>query len=316
MNALLNVALPVFGVIFCGFVAAKLKILGPQSSEALNAFVYYFALPAILFIFVARAPVDRIFYWPFLAAWGGGLAITFTMMALISRFYYRDRLAVLTLRSMNGVFANTGYMGIPLVMAAYGDAAALPAIMATVFLSVVCISVMVALIEYDLRRDARAKYIARDVGVALAKNPMIFPVVIGVMIPLFGLQLPASLSFFFDLLGNAAGPCALFALGMFAAGQSLRAGIAETSLITFTKLIVHPFVTWILATRVFEMDHLWAVVTVLVASLPTGASCFVFAQRYQIFVARTSSATLASTIVSIVTVSTLIALMDTVIPAT
>ncbi|HEY5700602.1 MAG TPA: AEC family transporter [Gammaproteobacteria bacterium] len=316
MNALLNVTLPVFGIILCGYLAAKLKILGPQSSEALNAFVYYFALPAILFVFVARAPIERIFYWPFLAAWGGGLAITFGIMALVSRFYYRDRIAVLTLRSMTSVFANTGYMGIPLVMAAYGDAAALPAIMATVFLSAICISVMVALIEYDLRRDAGATHIARDVGLALAKNPLITPVVIGVMIPVFDLRLPTSVSFFFDLLGNAAGPCALFALGMFAAGQSLRAGIAETSVITGVKLIVHPLVTWFLATRVFEMDHLWAVVTVIMASLPTGASCFVFAQRYQIFVARTSSATLASTMFSIVTVSVLIALMDAVIPAT
>ena len=57
MNALLNITLPVFGIIFCGYLAARLKILGPQSSEALNAFVYYFALPAILFVFVARAPV-------------------------------------------------------------------------------------------------------------------------------------------------------------------------------------------------------------------------------------------------------------------
>ena len=316
MNALLNVTLPVFAVIASGYVAAKLKILGPQSSEALNAFVYYFALPAILFIFVARAPVDRIFYWPFVASWVGGLAITFVIMALVSRFYYRDRIAVLTLRSMNGVFANTGYMGIPLVMAAYGDAAALPAIMATVYLSIVCISVMVALIEFDLSRDAGAKNIARDVVLSLAKNPLILPVVVGVLIPLFGLELPPAVSLFFDLLGNAAGPCALFALGMFAAGQSLRAGIPETSVITFVKLIVHPLITWVLATRVFEMDYLWAVVTVIMASLPTGATCFVFAQRYQTFVARTSSATLASTVLSLVTVSILIAIMDAVVPAT
>ena len=316
MNTLLNVTLPVFGVIACGYLAAKLKILGPQSSEALNAFVYYFALPAILFIFVARAPVDRIFYWPFLAAWGGGLAFTFGFLALVSHFFYRDRLAVLTLRSMNGVFANTGYMGIPLVMAAYGDAAALPAIMATVFLSVVCVSVMVALIEFDLRRDTGAVNIARDVGLALVKNPLILPVAVGIMIPLLDLKLPASVALFFDLLGNAAGPCALFALGMFAAGQSLRAGMAETGVITLVKLLLHPLVTWVLATRVFEMDHLWAVVTVIMASLPTGASCFVFAQRYQVFVARTSSATLASTVLSVVTVSILIAIMDMVIPAT
>jgi predicted permease len=79
--------------------------------------------------------------------------------------------------------------------------------------------------------------------------------------------------------------------------------------------VVHPLVTWLLVTQVFEMDRLWAMVTVIVASLPTGATCFVLAQRYKVFEARTSSTTLASTALSVLTVSALVALMDTLIPA-
>jgi predicted permease len=315
VNALLNVSLPVFGVVLCGYLAAKFRLLGPQSSEALNGFVYYFAMPALLFVFVVRAPVEQIFYWPFLAAWGGGFAITFALMALISRLVYRDRLAVMTLRSMNGVFANTGYMGIPLVMTAYGEAAALPAIMATVFLSLVGISLTVALIEIDLRRSAGTTRIARDVATSLLKNPFVIPVFLAVFIQQLGLPVPVPVLRFGDLLGNAAGPCALFSLGMFAAGQSLRSGLGETGLMTLMKLVVHPLVTWLLVTQVFEMDRLWAMVTVIVASLPTGATCFVLAQRYKVFEARTSSTTLASTALSVLTVSALVALMDTLIPA-
>ncbi|MDH3412900.1 MAG: AEC family transporter, partial [Gammaproteobacteria bacterium] len=88
-----------------------------------------------------------------------------------------------------------------------------------------------------------------------------------------------------------------------------------TGVMTVAKLIVHPLVTWVLVTRVFEMDHLWAVVTVVVAALPTGATCFVLAQRYGVFVARTSSVTLASTLLSVITVSALLALVNTAIPA-
>jgi predicted permease len=315
VNALLNVSLPVFGVVLCGYLAAKFRLLGPQSSEALNGFVYYFAMPALLFVFVVRAPVEQIFYWPFLAAWGGGFAITFALMALISRLVYRDRLAVMTLRSMNGVFANTGYMGIPLVMTAYGEAAALPAIMATVFLSLVGISLTVALIEIDLRRSAGTTRIARDVATSLLKNPFVIPVFLAVFIQQLGVPVPVPVLRFGDLLGNAAGPCALFSLGMFAAGQLLRSGLGETGLMTLMKLVVHPLVTWLLVTQVFEMDRLWAMVTVIVASLPTGATCFVLAQRYKVFEARTSSTTLASTALSVLTVSALVALMDTLIPA-
>ncbi len=316
MNALLNVSLPVFGVIFCGYLAAKLRILGPQSTEALNSFVYYFALPALLFIFVARAPVERVFYLPFLAAWGGGLVITFFIMLLVSRVFYADKLGVMTLRAMNAIFANTGYMGIPLVMTAYGQPAALPAIMATVTMSVVFIPLMIMLLEIDRRDEADAAVIARGVAVALVKNPIVIPVALGMLVTAMEIPLPRPLGNLADLLGNAAGPCALFAMGMFSAGQSLRSDIAETSVMTITKLVVHPLITWVLVTRVFEMDHLWAVVTVIVAGLPTGATCFVLAQRYGVFVARTSSVTFLSTLLSVITVSALLAIVKTTIPAT
>lgn len=315
MNALLNVSLPVFGLIFCGYLSAKFRILGPQSSEALNSFVYYFALPALLFIFVARAPVERIFYLPFLAAWGGGLAITFILMLLVAKLIYADGLGVMTLRAMNSIFANTGYMGIPLVMTAYGESAALPAIMATVTMSVVFVPLIIISLEIEKRGETEPAAVLRGVAEALVKNPIVIPVVLGVLVSSLGLSVPAPFANFADLLGNAAGPCALFAMGMFAAGQSLRSGLGETGVMTGAKLIVHPLVTWVLVTRVFEMDHLWAVVTVVVAALPTGATCFVLAQRYGVFVARTSSVTLASTLLSVITVSALLALVNTAIPA-
>ena len=316
MNALLNVSLPVFGLIFCGYLSAKLRILGPQSSEALNSFVYYFALPALLFIFVSRAPVERIFYAPFLAAWGGGLVITFVLMLIVARVAYGDTLGVMTLRAMNSIFANTGYMGIPLVMTAYGEAAALPAIMATVTMSVIFVPLIIILLEIEQRGETEPAAILSGVAEAVVKNPIVIPVAAGVVVSVTGFSLPAPVANFADLLGNAAGPCALFAMGMFAAGQSLRSGIAETGVMTGAKLIVHPLITWVLVTRVFEMDHLWAVVTVIVAGLPTGATCFVLAQRYGVFVLRTSSVTLASTLVSVITVSALLAVVKTTIPAT
>lgn len=316
MYALLNVSLPVFGLIFCGYLSAKFRILGPQSSEALNSFVYYFALPALLFIFVARAPVERIFYLPFLAAWGGGLAITFILMLIVARVAYGDGLGVMTFRAMNSIFANTGYMGIPLVMTAYGEAAALPAIMATVTMSVVFVPLTIILLEIEKRGETETPEIARGVAEALVKNPIVVPVALGVAVSISGIFLPAPIGNFADLLGNAAGPCALFAMGMFSAGQSLRSGLSETGVMTGAKLIVHPLVTWLLVTQVFEMDHLWAVVTVIVAALPTGATCFVLAQRYGVFVARTSSVTFASTLLSVLTVSAILVIVRTTIPAT
>jgi len=71
MDAIINVVIPVFGVILTGYLAGRLKLLGPESAAALNRFIFYFALPPALFIFTARAPVEKIFNWPFIGAFVG-----------------------------------------------------------------------------------------------------------------------------------------------------------------------------------------------------------------------------------------------------
>jgi len=307
MELILNVSIPVFGLILCGYLAARLGVLGQQSTEALNGYVYYFALPALLFVFVARAPVERIFYAPFLAAFGGGYVITFVIAFVVFRRLYPGRLAATTMRANNAVFANTGYMGIPLASAAFGEAAVLPAIMATVFVSVISLNVAIALIEFDVVREAGGTRILRDVGRSLVRNPIIIPVAVAMLFPLAGWTLPAPLEKFCDLLGSSAGPCALFALGMFVATQSLRVGLGEAGLVSGFKLLIQPLVTWALVTYVFELEPVWAVATVLVSALPMGATCFVLAQRYRVLVGPTSSATLLSTALSVVTVTLLLA---------
>jgi malonate transporter and related proteins len=148
MEALLTISFPVFGLILCGYLAARFRVLGKEDSEALNLYVYYFALPALLFAFVARAPLERIFCWEFLAAWGGSLALMFLVTAFLGRFVYRDGLAVLTMRAMNALFANTGHMGIPLAITAFGKKAGLPAIMATVYMRVVMMNLTIALAHW------------------------------------------------------------------------------------------------------------------------------------------------------------------------
>ncbi len=309
MEPILTVSIPVFGLIFCGYFAGYFGVLGSQSSEALNRFVYYFALPALLFIFVARAPLERIFYWPFLAAWGGSLTLTFALTAILGRIVYRDQLAVLGLRSMNASFANTGYMGIPLAITAFGEAAGLPAIIATASMSIVFIGLTITLIEADMSRQRNAAGVVYDVGLALAKNPLVVSVIAGMLVPAFGIPLALPLAKFFDLLSAAAGPCALFAMGLFVAGQSVREGLVQATLITTVKLIVHPLVAWLLVVKVFEVEPLWATVAVVMAALPTGANCFVLAQRYNVFVAPTSATILLSTALSVITVSLLLVLL-------
>ena len=144
---------------------------------------------------------------------------------------------------------------------------------------------------------------------AIIRGPLFIAPVTGILWSAFGLGLPVWLSNFASLMGAAAGPCpcALFAMGLFLVGKPVSSGLSEVSWPVVAKLILHPLITWWLAVSVFHLDFEFTRGAVLMAALPTGALSFVIAQKYGIFVQRSSVAILLSTVFSIVTVSALLA---------
>jgi predicted permease len=95
MNALINVVIPVFGIILTGYLAGRFGVLGPESAAALNRFVYYFAIPCATFIFAARAPIDIIFNWPFIGAFSSGSVLTLLIALIVGRLWFRHDTATL-----------------------------------------------------------------------------------------------------------------------------------------------------------------------------------------------------------------------------
>ena len=148
---------------------------------------------------------------------------------------------------------------------------------------------------------------------ALATNPLVAAPAAGIAASALALPLPKALQVFCDLLGASAGPCALFAVGLFLASQRAGALVGgsralEAAWLTLLKLVGQPALTFVLA-RAFGLDARWSFAAALLSGLPTGALCFVLAQKYGVYVVRASAVILASTVLSAVTLSLMMALM-------
>jgi predicted permease len=281
--------------------------LGPESSEPLNAFVYWFALPPVLFLSMANVPLAEAFNWPFIWTFVLGMAAVALPAVLIARFVFPDRLAGLTLHGLTAIFSNTGYMGIPLFPAAFGPDGTLPAVITTAINAAVVVGLTTLLIELDSKEAKGPVAAIFDAVVAVAKGPLFLAAAAGILWSWSGLGLPAWFENFAALMGAAAGPAALFAMGLFLYGKPVTSGIGEVGWLVFLKLIVHPLVTWWLAVSVFDLEFELVRGVVLMAALPTGAWAFVVAQRYGVFVQRSSAMILVSTVFSVITVSALLA---------
>ena len=208
-----------------------------------------------------------------------------------------------SLRALNASFSNTGYLGIPLVTVAYGPEAALPAAMATVATNVMLFATGLTLLElFDRRHSTHGKGIALAL-LGTARSPLIWPIALAIALVAAKVTLPVPVMRFADLLAAAAGPGALFALGLFVSRQSMRAGMAAAWPGVALKLVLHPLIAAGVFYGLLVVDPLWAKVAVVGASLPLGATAFVLAQRYKLLEVETSCSAVLSTALSVFTVS-------------
>jgi malonate transporter and related proteins len=307
LDPVLGAAFPVFALVACGVLAGRFRLINPGSSEALNRFVYAFALPALLFNAVYRGSLDELLgSGSFLL---GVIIATFdTALAgfALSHFAWRATPGESVMRALNASFANTGYLGIPLVSVAYGERAALPAALATVATNIVSFAVAIACLE--LLANPRGGGIARALA-GVARSPLIWPVALAVALVALGVKVPLPIERFASLLAAAAGPCALFAIGLFVSQLSIREGLRASWPTSALKLVLHPLLMAALAFYVLPIDAFWARISVVCASLPLGATTFVLAQRYRLLEAETSSGAVLSTAASVLSVSLVMTLL-------
>ena len=306
MQAIFDVVLPVFAIMFAGYLSGRTKLLGEASGQVLNRFVYFIALPALFFVSLARVELSEVFDWPFLTAFGGGLIATFLVALAVARVAFSSRLGVVGMNAISAIFSNTGYMGIPLLLLIYGEEGLLPGIITTVITGVVVIAMATVVLEIDASTRLGPLAVAGRVLMGILGSPLLLAALGGLAISATGFALPRSVETFCDILGAAAAPCALFAIGLFMVGTSLKAGLVEVGWISLLKLIVQPALTWWLAFEVLSLPPVWAGVAVVQAALPTGALVFVIAQQYGVYVQRATAVILVATLASIVSLPLLL----------
>ncbi len=308
MSAILTITFPIFALILAGFLCARGRILDLGATDALNRFVVYLALPALLFQATARLSLAEINQPGFVLAFASGIGLTFWFAILVTGKTSRQ-LADRSLFGLNASYANVGFMGIPLCLASFGEASLPPLILSTVMTAGLLFAFSIILIEIDLNAGERFFKTFGAVIKNLARNPLLLAPFSGLVLVLLGLPLPEPVDRFAKLLGGAASPCALVTIGLFIGQQK---GGFERGLVlrlVALKLLVQPLITYGLAFYVFEMPLFWAKILVLLSALPTGTGPFMLAKLHDRQSAPTSGTILVSTVFSMVTISLLLTLL-------
>ncbi|MFK5597929.1 AEC family transporter [Methylobacterium sp. HMF5984] len=303
MFSTLMVVLPIFALIFAGWLVRRLDVLGDGATAELNRYVVYLALPALLFDVIAHTHAAEIWQPGFIAVFGLSSVIVFAATVTF-RLRRPLPLADAAIDGLNAAYANTGFMGFPLALVALGPAALAPTTIAAIMTVCVVFALAIVLIEIGLQAEGRRSDLALKVARSLVRNPLLIAPALGALVPLSGAAVPLPAETFLKLLGGSAAPCALVALGLFLARPRVsdERPVAATALLVGLKLVAHPLLAYGLA-RAFGLPPLLLHTAVLMAALPTGTGPFMLAEFYRREAAVTSNVVLVSTIVSILTVS-------------
>jgi len=217
-------------------------------------------------------------------------------------------LARCSIAGLTALQANTAYMGLPLLLTAYGPDGALPPIVATLAL-IPFIGAVIAILEGTRASEQSTFRLVAQVAGKVLCSPLVMAPLLGILFSTAALPIPKMASNYLDLMAATVGPAALFALGLSLVDHKPTGNAGEVMWLTTLKLIIAPILTFALVTYVFVLDPFWSRAAIILSAMPSGANAYVIAQQYKVHVETVSTAVVVSTGVSVVTISVLLILL-------
>jgi len=321
MLDVLRVTFPFFALVLCGYLAARRQMLPFEAIPGLNGFVLFFALPCMLFQFGAKTPIAQLldasafFMYLFCALVMVAFVVAIT---LNKRFGWNDA----AFGALVGAFPNTGFMGVPLLVALLGTAAAGPAIVTIVIDMVITTSLCIALSRLDGAGQQGVGQAAKNALLGVVKNPLPWAILLGTLFSAFQIELPGPVEKTVSLLGDAASPVALFTIGAVLARSQKIAHHEQHGPLTWKdyvpvaliKLFLHPVLVLVVGLAVISMgvpiDAFALKVMVLVAALPSASNVAMLSERYGADNGRIARIILVSTAAAFLTFSGAVALLQ------
>lgn len=308
-----DVIAPIFAIVLLGYSFARLKIFSASTAQGLTNFMFYVAIPAMLFRSISVAELPASIPWTYLLAFYIPSFIVFASGMLCSKLFFNWEKNEQGIAGVCSAYSNMVLLGLPLLLAAYGAQAILPLFILLAPQSLLLFPATVLSVEiYGKKPSADRDTHSTDLLKSLSKlilNPIVISLLLGITVNISGLSLFLSLDKALKIIGDAAPACALTALGV-SLGQYQISRIGPDSiLLAMLKNFLHPVLVFG-ACSVFEITPFWTQIAVFLAAMPCGINAFIFASSYGLRTSAVTQSIVISTIVATGTASCLLVLFQ------
>lgn len=303
----LNLSLPLFGLVLIGWLSARVRRIGLEGLAWMQFFIMYVALPALFFQILRKTPVEQLTNVKFVATATGTTALIFALGFLLARSVFASDTRTATVQALAGAYSNIGYMGPALTLAALGEAAVVPTALILCFDNALLFTLVPILMALGSASD-------ESILAVLTKKVLLHPFILasaaGIAAAFFSLPVPSAIDQILDNLKNSAAPAALFTMGVVIAQQSASRRTPDVAVLLGLKMIVHPLLIFAVMHWVGGFDPVWLQTAVLMAALPPALNIFVLAQFYDTYVERASTIVLLGTVLASTSVTLVLYLIS------
>jgi len=301
---------PVIAIAALGWLARQREWLSATEQAAVERLSFWFLIPCLLFLGTATAAFPATLDWHYVAVFYGTLALVYALGMALGRLLFRYPLRALSVFGMGAAYSNVTVLGIPIIVEVLGEAAFVPMLIVIAVHNLLLFALGTLIAECRNTDGVALGAHLWRVGREMALNPISGSLLAGAAWNLLGLPLPGPLQATLELLSRAAVPGALFALGAGLTRYRVRGEVPAALVMTGLKLLVLPALMWVMMTRLFPVDPLWARTAVLLSAMPVGISVYVFSKRYQSCETAAAAAIVLSSLGGILSISVLTALLQ------
>lgn len=302
MLDIISLTLPFFGLIFLGYGCGRFVRLSEEGLAWISFFILYLALPALFYRIVAQTPFSKLANPGFILAVIASTSLCASLALGLGLWWRRGNIKDAAIATTIGAYANVGYMGPGLTLAALGQDAATPAALIFACDSLFFFTLVPLLMALHGRGGSLPSTLMRVVWRVIT-HPFNIATLLGIVSAAFELRAPDAVERMLDALKNAAAPCALFTLGVTVALRPLGRVPRELPSLLMVKLLAHPMIAFIVMMSLGPFSKSWIETAILMASLPPALNCFVLARQYRTYMEEASASVLLGTTASVVTVT-------------
>ena len=302
----LSASLPLFSIIAVGALAGAIRLFpAPRAAIAvLNRFTLYLAFPLLIVASLSSSRFTLPQHPAFYVFHALGAAALLPVALLMGRLTGAGRSQARVITA-GALFGNIAYLGIPYCTAILGAKATGLASLSAALHIIIAMTLAPFLLD---RAAAGAGRPLSNTLARIARQPLVWAPFVGLLLRLLPAHPRAVVVDLVGPLGSAAGPVALFMVGLYLWEQ--RALVFQTGRSAVTllsaKLLIYPALVWALVWAlepVLPVTETQRAVLVLVAAMPVAVTTFSLAEEFDVGRDLLSVGIVVSTLVSLLTLS-------------